>query len=60
MHPYFLPGNLTFAIVFAVYIPTSADAEAVCGTIHFTVSKLQTLHLTLFYYHWRFYSCHTG
>lgn len=43
-----LPRELTSAIVVAVYIPPSADAEAVCETVHSTVSKIQTLHPNAF------------
>ena len=42
MHPYYLPREFSSAIVIAVYVPPSADAEAAVDIIHSTVSKPQT------------------
>lgn len=48
MRPFYLPRELTSAIVVAVYIPPSADASVACDTIHSTVAKLQNQHPNAF------------
>ena len=44
MRPYYLPREFTQVIVFAVYIPPSANADAACDTLHSVTSSLQTQH----------------
>ncbi|XP_075955445.1 uncharacterized protein LOC142957475 [Anarhichas minor] len=44
MRPYYLPREFTSAIVVAVYVPPSADAEKAVDTIHSTVSGLLSQH----------------
>ena len=44
MRPYYLPREFTQVIVFAVYIPPSAKADAACDIIHLVTSSLQTQH----------------
>ena len=42
VRPYYLPREFSHAIVVAVYIPPSANADAACDVISTTVHRLQT------------------
>lgn len=48
LRPYYLPREFTCAIIVAVYIPPSADADAACDVIHSVTAGLQTKHLNAF------------
>ncbi|KAI4889039.1 hypothetical protein NFI96_012907, partial [Prochilodus magdalenae] len=47
--PYYMPQELSHAIVICVYIPPRADMQAACDIIHSTVAALQTQHPDAFY-----------
>lgn len=44
MRPHYLPSEFTQVIVFAVYIPPSANTDAACDVLHSVTSSLQTQH----------------
>uniref|UniRef100_A0A3B1JI52 Reverse transcriptase domain-containing protein n=1 Tax=Astyanax mexicanus TaxID=7994 RepID=A0A3B1JI52_ASTMX len=44
LRPYYMPRELSHAIVVCVYIPPRADAETACDVIHATIARLQTQH----------------
>ncbi|KAI4887684.1 hypothetical protein NFI96_005893 [Prochilodus magdalenae] len=47
--PYYMPRELSHAIVVCVYIPPRAEVQAACDVIHSTVAALQTQHPDAFY-----------
>lgn len=48
LRPYYLPREFTCAIIVAVYISPSADADAACDNIHSVTAGLKTQHLNAF------------
>ncbi|KAI4899955.1 hypothetical protein NFI96_026550 [Prochilodus magdalenae] len=49
LRPYYMPRELSHAIVVCVYIPPRAEVQAACDVIHSTVAALQTQHPDAFY-----------
>ncbi|KAI4898201.1 hypothetical protein NFI96_005256 [Prochilodus magdalenae] len=49
LRPYYIPRELSHAIVVCVYIPPRAEVQAACDVIHSTVAAVQTQHPDAFY-----------